>query len=80
MFLKRKTPPGDIREGGVYQFERDGRVVEVAKVVSLYDDRDGIPHVRYELGYQRADRVDFEGTRVLALRTFAERYQPPAGE
>lgn len=74
MFIKRKPSLDDIREGAIYRHERDGRVVEVAKVVSIYDDRDGIPHVRFELSYQRSMHTDFEGLRVLARKTFAERY------
>lgn len=75
MFIKRKTSLDDIREGAVYQRERDGRVVEVAKVMSIYDDRAGIPHVRFELSYQRSTRTDYEGLRVLAREIFAERYR-----
>lgn len=74
MFTKRKSSPDVIREGAVYQRKNDGRVVETAKVVALYDDRAGIPHVRFELSYQRATRTDFEGLRVLARDVFAELY------
>ncbi len=73
MFSKRKPVTKDVQAGAVYQRSNDGRVVEVAKVVSVYD-RDGITHVRFELGYQRPNRVDFEGLRVLALHAFSERY------
>lgn len=76
MFIKRKSLPEEIREGAVYQREHGGRVVEVAKVISLYDDRAGIPHVRFELSYQRSTRTDFEGMRVLAREIFAEMYHP----
>ncbi len=75
MFIKRKPPPADIREGAMYARESNGRIVEVAKVVSLHDDRAGIPHVRFELSYQRPTRIDFEGLRTLALDVFAERYR-----
>lgn len=74
MFSKRKSSTREVREGTLYQRDFDGRVVEVAKIIDLYDDRAGIPHVRYELSYQRPTRVDFEGLRVLALQSFVERY------
>lgn len=80
MFIKRKSSSDDIREGAIYQHERDGRVVEVAKVVSIYDDRDGIPHVRFEMSYQRSTRSDYEGLRVLAREVFAERYRAKPDE
>jgi hypothetical protein len=59
----------------MYARESNGRIVEVAKVVSVHDDRAGIPHVRFELSYQRPTRIDFEGLRMLALDVFAERYR-----
>lgn len=74
MFTKRKTPQSEVCEGSIFHRESDGRVVEVAKVVAIYDDRAGIPHVRFELSYQRPMRTDFEGLRVLALEVFAQRY------
>ena len=39
------------------------------------DDSFGIPHVRYKVGFKRP-YIDFfdGGTRVLALKSFAERY------
>ncbi len=80
MFSKRNSSPKDVREGTLYQRDFDGRVVEVAKVIKLYDDRAGIPHVRYELSYQRPTRVDFEGMRVLALQSFVERYYAVGAE
>ncbi|MFQ5959658.1 MAG: hypothetical protein ACE5LF_09850 [Alphaproteobacteria bacterium] len=80
MFGRRNPSPKDVREGNLYQREYDGRVVEIAKVVELYGDRAGVPHVRYELSYQRPTRADFEGLRVLALQSFVERYHAAAGE
>jgi hypothetical protein len=50
-------------------------VVETAKVLSVSPDSFGIPHVRYNVSFQRRTRgVTTEGQRVLSLRTFAERY------
>ena len=81
MFLKRKQEaeaqvnPDDVREGDMFERESCGRVVERACVQRIYADRDGIPHVRYELSYRRANQIDHEGTRILALPVFVERYR-----
>ena len=81
MFLKRKhvatahVSPEDVREGDMFERESSGRVIEHACVQRVYSDRDGIPHVRYELSYRRANQVDHEGTRILALPVFVERYR-----
>ena len=50
-------------------------MVETAEVLSVGTDSYGIPHVRFSLTFQRPDRNVFnEGPRMLALKTFAERY------
>ena len=44
-------------------------------VLSVSTDSFGIPHVRYNVSFQRPARpATSEGQRVLALKSFAERY------
>lgn len=81
MFLKRKqeangrVKPDDVRVGDMFEREAAGRIIEHACVKRVYQGGDGIPHVRYELSYRRANQVDHEGTRILALPVFVERYR-----
>jgi hypothetical protein len=50
-------------------------MIETAEVLSVSPDTYGIPHVRFNVSFQRPTRsITHEGQRVLALKSFAERY------
>ncbi|HYM30778.1 MAG TPA: hypothetical protein VEU47_05730 [Candidatus Cybelea sp.] len=78
MFFKRRIPVDNVREGAVFQRNHPNNLVERAKVVWIGKDSFGIPHVRFQVSYVRPDRQELEGTKVLALSSFTERYQPSA--
>ena len=45
-------------------------------MLSIGADRYGIPHVHYQVRYQRSNRSVFEESqRMLALSSFADRYR-----
>jgi hypothetical protein len=76
VFFRRRSAVDDVREGAIFQRQHPHNFVERAEVVWIGKDRFGIPHVRFQLCYVRPDRQVHEGTRMLALTSFAERYQP----
>jgi hypothetical protein len=80
MFFWRNPTGESVREGAVYQRRHPNNFVERAEVVWVGKDPFGIPHVRYQVSYVRPDRRDHEGIRMLALSSFAERYQPSGAE
>ena len=74
MFSRKRAARREVLAGEVYQHVRDGKAVEIARVIGVEDDRDGIAHVRYELSYRRSHQVDFEGMRILALESFVRHF------
>lgn len=51
-------------------------LVETAEVESVASDPYGIPHVKFKVVFSRPNRFSYEeGTRMLALKTFAEKYR-----
>ena len=74
MFFKRGGSLEYITAGSTFR-RTDAHVVETAEVLSVSSDPYGSPHVRYKVRFQRPARpATNEGQRVLALRSFAERY------
>ena len=54
----------------------DNNLLEIAEITSVGTDAYGIPHVRFNVTFSRPDRYACEeGSRMLALRSFAERYR-----
>jgi hypothetical protein len=71
--FKRDEPA--IEQGCVYRRVRMDRTVETAKVLSLYKDSYGIPHVRYQVVFGRVDGVPrHEGQRMLSVDAFIQQY------
>ncbi|HEU0071867.1 MAG TPA: hypothetical protein VFS04_11275 [Alphaproteobacteria bacterium] len=71
--FKRDEPA--IEKGGVYRRVRTDRTVETAKVLSLYNDSFGIPHVRYQVVFGRVDGVPHhDGQRMLSVDAFMRQY------
>lgn len=76
--IKRHAAVGDIKAGSVYQKVHSGNIVETATVVSVGEDSFGIPHVRFQVCFERPNRKFLEDARVLALESFAEQYLRPS--
>jgi len=54
----------------------EDELIETAEVESVATDPYGILHVKFKLIFSRTNRFSYEeGTRMLALRTFADRYR-----
>jgi hypothetical protein len=64
-----------VRVGSTFRRVHADNLVEKATVVNLADGPLGIPHVYFEVSYERANHAIVVGeARTLALRAFAERY------
>ena len=73
--FRRGPNTAAIRTGCVYRRIRSNNMVETATVIDIRDDPFGIPHVKFNVTIARSDRsLSWECKRVLALRSFAERY------
>ena len=65
-----------VQPGTTFRRVHDDELVETAEVESVATDPYGIPHVKFKLIFSRSNRFSYEeGTRMLALRTFADRYR-----
>ena len=75
MFCKRGNLIEYIKPGSIFRCNHVGNEVKTAKVLAVGTDSYGIPHVRYHVSFPRPNRpfID-EGPRMLALKTFADRY------
>lgn len=63
-----------LRAGSTFRHRNGGPVEELARIISFYADRNGIPHVRFELSLRRNELGVPGGSRVLALSSFRERF------
>ena len=77
MLKKRHSETGDVKVGSVYQRVHTGEIVETATVLSVGKDSFGIPHVRFNVCFERPNRKFLEDARVLALESFAQYYCQP---
>jgi wyosine [tRNA(Phe)-imidazoG37] synthetase (radical SAM superfamily) len=77
MFFKRVDVLGAVRPGCTFRRVHPDNMVETAKVVSVAEDAHGIPHVKFQVSFARPNRgaLSEETSRMLALRTFADRYK-----
>lgn len=50
---------------------------QVAEVKDVIEDRNGIPHVRFLLSYERGNNTEEDGPRTLSLATFMRCYRDP---
>ena len=76
MFFKRGRALEYVRPGSMFQRVHDDELVETAKVESVATDAYGIPHVKFKVSFSRPNRFTYdEGSRILALRSFADRYK-----
>jgi hypothetical protein len=76
MFFRRGGQMEYVRPGSTFQRVHEDDLIETAEVESVGTDAYGIPHVKFKVSFRRPNRSTFEeGTRMLALRTFADRYR-----
>lgn len=65
-----------VKAGTTFRRVHDDDLIETAEVESVGEDPYGIPHVKFKVIFSRTNRFTYEeGTRMLALRTFADRYK-----
>lgn len=65
-----------VQPGTTFRRVHPDELIETAEVESVAADPYGIPHVKFKVIFSRANRFTYEeGTRMLALRTFADRYR-----
>ena len=74
--FKRPKEHVVVTKDSLYQCAHRNNMIELAKVVKISDDSLGICHVRFQKSYVWSDHVETQGTRLLAMDCFAERYQP----
>jgi len=72
----KKTDVDCIHEGALFTREHSNNLIETARILSIGKDTFGIPHVKYEVRFERSQEKgrSFEGPRVLALSVFADNY------
>ena len=76
MLFRRGNDADDVQPGSTYQRVHADNLIETAKVLSIAEDPYGIPHVKFLVSFRRPNRNTFdEGNRMLALKTFADRYK-----
>ncbi len=75
MLFKRRNRDAEVTEGAVFKRIHPTNLVELAEVVWVGKDSSGIPHVRYKMSYVRSDGNDPQGTRILSVSCFTERYE-----
>ncbi len=76
MLFRRGNDADDVQPGSTYQRVHADDLIETAKVLSIAEDPYGIPHVKFLVSFRRPNRNTFdEGNRMLALKTFADRYK-----
>ncbi len=80
MLKSRAGAAESIHEGAVFRGKPDPETTALAKVVSL-SRHGGIPHVRFEVRFERRCGKTFvHGSRSLALESFARIYREPVAE
>lgn len=78
MFWKdtKKTDVESVQTGALFKRTHSNNLTETVRVLSVAKDTFGIPHVKYEVRFERSQEKGraFEGPRVLALSVFADNY------
>ena len=76
IFFGRGNGLEGVQPGTMFQRVHADDMIETAKVLSIAKDPYGIPHVKFLVSFRRPNRSTFEeGNRMLALRSFADRYK-----
>lgn len=73
----RQDVSDKVSEGELFERKHSHNLIETARVLSVAKDQFGIPHVKYEVKFERPQERGrmFEGPRVLALSVFADNYR-----
>ena len=74
MFFREPKRIVTVKPGSIYRLARKHNMVEVAEVVSVVNDKSGIPHVRYLLRFDHRYCQPSRDSRMLSLSSFADRY------
>lgn len=65
-----------VKSGSAFRRLHSGRMVETAEILSVYTDGVGIPHVRFDVIFDKPQRPQYrDGPRILAVKTFFENYR-----
>ena len=76
LWFKRSDHDAKIEPGAIFQRQAEEKnLVETASVLKVKADPYGIPHVHYNIVYQRPYETIADGPRVLALESFRKRYR-----
>lgn len=76
IFYQRGKSMEYVRAGSAFRRVRRDQMVETAEVTSVYTDSYGIPHVRFDVVFEKPHRpVHREGSRILSVKAFFETFQ-----
>lgn len=75
MPLNRREAAPEITKGAYFERLLAQQVKELAEVVWVGEDAVGIPHVRFNVSYVRSQGLEAQGSRMLAVASFAQRYR-----
>jgi hypothetical protein len=64
-----------VRPGSRFRRANSGNVTETARVLSVATDTVGIPHIRYEITFERPHWLVTDGPRILSSQSFAATYK-----
>ncbi len=74
MPLNRREPAQEVTKGAFFERSLALQVKELAEVVWIGEDAAGIPHVRFNVSYVRSQGLEAQGSRMLAIDSFTQRY------
>jgi hypothetical protein len=73
--ILRRTEKTDVQPGYSYRREIGPALTEKVRVLDLKSDPSGIPHVRFEVSFERRSERLETARRILSLARFVESYQ-----
>lgn len=77
MFKQRPSEQVQITAGARFRHCPDTSRTSVARVIGM-SNTGGIPHVRYQLEFERAPgELEIDGPRLLCLESFTRIYREP---
>ena len=77
MFGQRPLGQVAVKEGALFRHQPDKSRATIARVIGMSSAR-GIPHVRFQLEFERAPgELVIDGPRLLCLETFTRIYREP---
>ena len=71
----RRTAESEVKPGNRYRRHLDGGLVATATVLGVRPDLSGIAHVRFAVAVEGTAAARSDGTRILALQSFADMYR-----